>query len=1257
MIHLSNFIRKTIPVATIPLLVSILAFIIKNIITGIVFIYNSITPQNKWQTFEDQSLNLIQRTIERSMYTYSNYTCFILITMILHTALDSISNSIISLKMTHKSRFTLNIGSRNSLSTTEPENGTKLRCQKPLQDKLKGLGLYISTIFFQYTLCYCLYVFVFSCAGYIIYSYTAVSHNAEALTLEHKGYGDQEKNLLQGQIELPPVHKNMIHNEPLGEIGKGSKRKLDIQNLRPDVVNILTLLTIGASVGVNQNFIYFDSDESTAYLFDTSGMIRSINVSDVNSPSITTTNFYSNPFDQYCLLFPDGHTLLYHNKDGLCITSITLNSSLYSIVIYPGDQIFLKPQSNDRFDYALKNTLFNPFPDSKSGFLSNSDGVYYLNLTSLSYVKVINFTKDADLSYFTPSSDYKLAFVARTNLLYIYNISDPTSPTLLNNSICNGTIYSITASSDVNTLFVLWNNGTSKLKNIKSFLDVWNISTPEIPTRINSVKVTDNEDQSPSNKSMVLLPDGETLLIPGSPSMLVLDVSDLENIIIFTSAISAYDYGIALASDGVTAFLYGENEFKVVNFFVNLELKNQMSSTFNFNGTTLPMNESINYVTASLDGSTLYLASDQKLDIYRVSDHADLIYNGSIPTDLSANLISLSPDSKMACLMNNETEITVVDIQGNITRVPKTYLDFSQYPAEDEVCAILPDQETLLFFTFDFLSYNLGILNMTKSTSISDSSTPSIGQNLMSMTFATNRDILALYSQDLGEVDSNRISIYNISNVHHPVLINETENLDSISTSALSSDNKLLFVLVGRATVNTLLIYDISNLPMIEQLSSISVKRNLYQWLQFIKVSVDGNTAIVNMLPDRYFVLDISDKTSPIIAGSIIVEDSPVAGDTGSSSFGYSAAILSNSKSIVTTSNQTNLQIIKAPPYAVVTTPDTIRLGEMTASTLIALKKNTDEKYNLFVEDYRFVTMALYSVTASPSSYREIVTYESLPNWIILDKANQMLYFTPVSQQLLGLHRIYAVISTKILQEELNKLNISDATDLMPTLISSGYLDNQGYITSNFDLLQPLILPSKYSKDDESVVHGLLRSHYIQTVIPVSIKSSLNIQMDSKPLVISTSSGSPLSVVLKLEDSSNDTSVSSQNCKFLKDVDLMVASTIQDKSITLEGQLLDINGALQQIIVNLDNDTQKCPGSIIVNDGLNPIQSKLCPNLSAYIATNQPPGLNPNISLQTYRSVNYLFVQEISLVSCLTKPLLMAAICDIDWLLILLCHG
>ena len=90
------------------------------------------------------------------------------------------------------------------------------------------------------------------------------------------------------------------------------------------------------------------------------------------------------------------------------------------------------------------------------------------------------------------------------------------------------------------------------------------------------------------------MPDEETLLIPGSPSMLVLDISDLKNIITLTSASSAYDYGIAVAPDGVTAFIFGEEELKVVNFFVNTQLKNQTSSAFNFNGTILPMNESIN---------------------------------------------------------------------------------------------------------------------------------------------------------------------------------------------------------------------------------------------------------------------------------------------------------------------------------------------------------------------------------------------------------------------------------------------------------------------------------------------------------------------------------------------------------------------------------------------------------------------------------------------------------------------------------------
>ena len=358
MIHLNNFIRKTIPVSTIPLLVSILAFIIKNVIAGILIIHDSIMPQDRWQGFGDQSLNLLHQVIERSMNTYGSYTSFIITIMILHTGLDSISSTMTSLKMTLKSRSTLNIDSRNPPSAIGPENATKLGCQMSLLDKLKELGLYISTTFLQYTLCYCLYVLILSCVGYILYSYTLGHYNAEALALKDKNHGNQGKSLLQGEVEQLSVHMNMMFNEPFGKIERNSKRRLDLQTLGPDVVNVLTLLYIDTGVGLHQNFIVFNSDENITYLFNTYGLVKSINMSDINSPTIITSNWYINAFTQYYLFFPNGRTILYHNKNGLCIANIALDPNTEIIYMDVNNQTILKPQSNNLFDYPLENTLF-----------------------------------------------------------------------------------------------------------------------------------------------------------------------------------------------------------------------------------------------------------------------------------------------------------------------------------------------------------------------------------------------------------------------------------------------------------------------------------------------------------------------------------------------------------------------------------------------------------------------------------------------------------------------------------------------------------------------------------------------------------------------------------------------------------------------------------------------------------------------------------------------------------------------------------
>jgi hypothetical protein len=90
-----------------------------------------------------------------------------------------------------------------------------------------------------------------------------------------------------------------------------------------------------------------------------------------------------------------------------------------------------------------------------------------------------------------------------------------------------------------------------------------------------------------------------------------------------------------------------------------------------------------------------------------------------------------------------------------------------------------------------------------------------------------------------------------------------------------------------------------------------------------------------------------------------------------------------------------------------------------------------------------------------PINGRTSSDQEVLPNWITFDQNNGFITFAPTSQTQIGSYAIYASISTQVLNSSfVGVASITDTRDslnLLITLISLGYVDNEGYLTSSFD--------------------------------------------------------------------------------------------------------------------------------------------------------------------------------------------------------------
>ena len=873
----------------------------------------------------------------------------------------------------------------------------------------------------------------------------------------------------------------------------------------------------------------------------------------------------------------------------------------------------LNPENTqDPFIYSDTDFHVVGLPNSQGGLFCNSQALYYLNLTSFQYVRIMDLPVGSQVTYLTLSTDGSIAFIATGSVLRMINISNLTSPTLLIDLIYGDRVYSITMSNDTKILYMLRNDLNQQL----AYLDILNTSLLTNPTLIRSIVM---HDIIVSEKKMVLMSNDSILLIPSSPSMFVADVSDPQNTIILQSNIPALNYGIAASSDGTTAYILSNDKFVTVNFFCNIELKHQLISTFNFSEAMSTYTiDKYNYVTASADGETVYLFSDQTIDTYQASDQGLLTYQDSIPINMTQiAYVSFSPNNQAVCIMNSNNDILVVDINNKSVLLPEAsllndgYLDYSNY----FICEFLPNENTVLFSQYikQDNAYYLKALNLLNSTSLEDSQSFFHDGSMVTPYFVTDGEVLYVS----GDYKYHQYA-YNISGMFNQNNEGESIYARQISRSTsdfvtindlivLSADNKTLFMLGSDGnTGNSFAIFNVSDPARITLISSVTIRDSAMR-RRAMTISPDENTAVLLMSWNKLLLVDISDKTSPIIAGLITVDSSLMAEPITRSYCQYSIAILPHSKSILINNDQYGLRVITGPQYAATLDPDTIRLGEMSTHSLIVMQKNSIGRYNLLSENYKLLRMQLYNITVSPLSYDQTIIYEPLPSWITLDSSRTVLYIDPTTQTAFGHSRIYAVISIQI-----SLLDLLLHVNMMPDLISFGYLDIEGYITAGFDITKPLILPFQYGPSDIDFASKLLRNHYIETIIPIYVASSLSLNLSFGLSSISTSSQYPLIVTIIL----SSVKTSPRHCQFIKNINLPVVSTIQGNTTTLEGGLTEINKALNQIVVNLDDDMPACDGRIIINDGLNPALDENYPELSNCLHTNNAPEFNPDAFTQ-----------------------------------------
>ena len=215
----------------------------------------------------------------------------------------------------------------------------------------------------------------------------------------------------------------------------------------------------------------------------------------------------------------------------------------------------------------------------------------------------------------------------------------------------------------------------------------------------------------------------------------------------------------------------------------------------------------------------------------------------------------------------------------------------------------------------------------------------------------------------------------------------------------------------------------------------------------------------------------------------------------------------------------------------------------------------------------------------------------------------------------MGAYYTYCAISTQVTLNELGTISKDiDPMDLAYTLASVGYIDDERYLTSSFHPNKTLLLPSQYNSS-EKLIRGVLANHYFETIQRFFVKSLLHLLPNISNIAIVSPSEFSLSVSVSLSEYS-DTSI--QRCQFVSlfPTDLTPSFQQNFTVIHLEGFLSEVNDALANMIINLDDNLTPCDGTFTVLDGLNSPLTEFVPNVSDYFLKNRAPTLKSPARLQ-----------------------------------------
>jgi len=454
-------------------------------------------------------------------------------------------------------------------------------------------------------------------------------------------------------------------------------------------------------------------------------------------------------------------------------------------------------------------------------------------------------------------------------------------------------------------------------------------------------------------------------------------------------------------------------------------------------------------------------------------------------------------------------------------------------------------------------------------------------------------------------------SIYNLSAPESERRVSSTSFVSSeegdtkyLWTCNFNEERGVLFVeTFDQNYLYYLTIYNLSDMKAPKLLTVLNLPRyTAVVTLNPLAIASDGLKAYFYE-PKKILVIDLLDLERPKIIGQI-----PMVGEQSL----FKKFYLSGDNNAGFFEMNGNLLMINLEPrFSLFLENKDFSLGEKYSVDLMFLQWNHGARFERSVDsDYKILKLSLSKISLGAGSYESQSTLTPFPDWIAFDKENFLLSIETKKQRDLGNYTLYSAASLKIPFEAFSFIGASSAIeDLVGSLISFGFVDNQRFLTSSFGSYDDFLIASQYSANKQKI-YDILKQYYVETFTPFGVISSLELGVNSGgSLAIKTPSLDGIKVEIKLSENQN-------NPQFLERTygSLSPLITEHKTRFIIEGSLSEINTALKKLVVN--NKMLDCDGEIIVTDNLNPPLVKDVKNIVRYFTSNKPPRVNLDIQSQ-----------------------------------------